>query len=204
MLGDFLSLLHENEGALLVLATAVLAYVTWRLARESSIVRVSAVLAMTASIWEGNETAAVFRLRNYGQASATNVTIWFTWFVHGEQMSGQPRHKIELPVLAAGEARSYMPDTLIAQVGGRPVLGIEGMANAGWSVTIEWKWSDRRRRVLWFGEATHSDELTVDFASFRDAVHGPPNIIDPYRPDLASVIIPGVPGQTALGREEKP
>ena len=193
---------EAREGALLFLATLLLAYVTWRLARESALARTAAVVTMSAGIWDQNETVAVFRLVNHGPAPARSVQVSFTWReASGLQMGGVPTHRLELPALGPGEWRQYVPDTLIASLGAQRILGIPGLARDRLTLHAEWSWLDSRRRLFFFGEARHSEELDVDFTTFEQAVHGPPNLFEPPGQRVGGNVIPGRAGRTPRARE---
>lgn len=200
-LSEAIEFIDRYNGVLLFLATLLLAYVTWRLARESIAARTSAGVVLTAGIWEYNESVAVFRLINHGPAVARLVKVTFDWFEkNGSPMPGVPRHTVALPVIGPGESRSYAPDTLIAALDGGAILSIESLASAGWRLSARYEWQDDRKGTLGFGNATHRGDLEVAFTDFRDSVHGPPNMIDPPPPAVGGTTIPGVAGRTPRQR----
>jgi hypothetical protein len=198
-----LDFIDTHAGAMLFLATLALAFATWRLARESALSRLTAVVTLTATIWEGNEDVAVFRLANHGSAAARRVRLLFTWMeADGKPVGGVPVRNLELPVLGPGDQRIYAPDTLIAEVDGHGFLSIDSLARDRLIVLAEWSWIDGRHRIFGLGEPRHRDRLKVEFESFKNSVHGAPNMIEPREGERAGgTVVPGVAGRVARERE---
>lgn len=187
---EALELVQRYSGALLLVATLLLAYFSWRLAREAIHARTSANVVLWPARWPENEDVAHFYLENHGNAAAERVTLRFNW--------GHVTSQIEVAVLAPGQTAVYAPDTLLSGelAPGDPAMGITWLADNRRTLESSWSWTDGRRNWWGFGRRRHRRSLRVDFETFRASVHGAPSVLDSYAsPRSTGSVIPGVDGR---------
>jgi hypothetical protein len=178
MMTSAVDFLEANSGALLFLATVLLALVTLRLVGEAQLARIAADVVIQPMVWPRNTTAMSTDLHNVGAAAARDIRLTFRWEgPSGEQVGRQ--QLIRIPALVPGQKIPYHPDILLDEkdVQNRT---IDHQADLGLVLRAEWSWVDGRRPLWLFGTKRNTARLDVSMTDFRERG---PEIVEPDEVD---------------------
>lgn len=152
---EFIRTLNENSGAIVAVTATVSAILTILLLLDARSARnLGRVARLDARA--KNYPPASFLLEldvcNYGPANARDVVILFHLTAPDGAVAVETRRQAET-LLGVGEARKFLPGTPSG------TSELNGMADLGLTLHVEWSWADDRRR-LWFFPKRHEQKRT--------------------------------------------